>query len=292
MIAWTPDFPAYEKPLAYLRLLRARHRFYDHVGWKGWRPGWVRGDQHKLAHMRGLHRGERCFIIANGPSLRNTDVAPLRDEITIGCNGIYQAFDDWGWKANYLLFEDIEQLELRRREVSRLRGVTKLAAIYNGYAIRADADTLFFNAPRFRGNLYYWEELYPQFSRDFAAIAHLGSTITYLMLQWAYFLGCDPVCIVGLDHDYGELPKLFPPGKITITGENIEQIRGLHFSDQYYQVGDQIGVPDVEKQEAAYRLARDEFERDGRRVLNASTHTALDVFERVEYATLFQDGPV
>lgn len=295
MLAWTKDFPKSALPLAYWRLLRARHGYFDRVGLRRGRWGLPRfthvaGSQQRLALMRRKHQDRRCFIIANGPSLQQLDMMKLRREVTLGCNGIYQAFPEWGFHTSYLVFEDIEQLELRRHDVGKVRGPVKLAAIYNGYAFKSDQRTLFFNAPRMRGQLYYWEELYPQFSTDFAAIVHLGSTVTYIMLQLAYHLGCNPVYLVGLDHDYGELPALFPPGKITVTEENIDQIRGLHFSNTYYQVGDQIGVPDVARQEAAYARAREAFEADGRQVFNASAHTALDVFERCDFEGLFGNG--
>ena len=295
MIAWTPTFPRRERPIGYWRLLKARHRFFDTVRpriGKNLRPRLeqVSGYQTRLAMWRGKQAGRRCFIIANGPSLKDTDTSKLRKELTMGCNGIYKAFPEWGFHTSYLVFEDIEQIELRRKEIYDVKGPLKLAAIYNAYAFPADEKTLFFNAPRMRAQGYYWKELYPQFSTDFAATVHLGGSVTYIMLQLAYHLGCDPVYLIGLDHDYGELPNLFPPGKITITEENIELIRGLHFSDKYYQVGDQIGVPFVKEQEQAYTAAREAFEAAGRRVYNASVHTKLDVFERVEFESLFADG--
>ncbi|HOC70472.1 MAG TPA: DUF115 domain-containing protein [Candidatus Hydrogenedentes bacterium] len=291
MIAWTPNFPKWQYPIGYGRLLLARHRFFDRIGilWdKKWpRIGIKSGYQARLAFMRNKCKGRRCFVIANGPSLKDIDHRKLRKEITIGCNGIYKQFSEWGFHTSYLLFEDIEQLELRRHDVGSVQGPVKMAAIYNAYAFKADSKTIFFNAPRMRGQLYYWKDLYPQFSTDFAAIVHLGSTITHIMLQLAYHLGCDPVYIIGLDHDYGDLPRLFPPGKITITEENLKLVRGLHFSDKYYKIGDQIGVPFVKEQEQAYTRAREIFEADNRCIYNASTHTKLDVFERCDFESLF-----
>lgn len=293
MIAWTPAFPKRERLIGYLRLLKARHRFYDTLGFQRGKHGMPRlghrgGYQRRLAMMRDKQKDRRCFIIANGPSLKDIDVSKLRKELTVGCNGIYQMFPEWGFHTSYLVFEDIEQVELRRKEIGGIKGPIKMAAIYNSYAFPADEKTIFFNAIRMVSQTYYWRDLYPQFSTDMAACVHTGGSVTYIMLQLAYHLGCNPVYLVGLDHDYGELPKRFPPGKITITEENIDLIRGLHFSDKYYNVGDQIGVPFVKEQEAAYAAARDAFERDGRSVLNASTHTCLDVFKRCDYESLFK----
>jgi hypothetical protein len=291
MIVWTKKFPWQERPLGYLRLLRARHRYFDRIGWRRGGIGQVLGDQQRLAALRDKHKGQRCFIIANGPSLKDFDLSPLKNEITLGCNGIYKMFPEWGWHVDYFMMEDIEQVELRRRDIAGVNGPLKLFALYNAYAFPADADTVFFNAPRVRGNLYYWTECYPQFSRDFASVAHLGSTVTYLMLQLAYHLGCDPVYIIGLDHNYGELPANYKPEKITLTEENLAMVRGLHFSNDYYKVGDAMGVPDVARQEAAYAKARDVFAQDGRHVYNASARTKLDVFERVDFNSLFPGAP-
>ena len=158
-----------------------------------------------------------------------------------------------------------------------------MAAIYNAYALSRSRGWLFFNAPRCAGTHYYFspEDVYPQFSKDFAAVVHLGSTVTYIMLQLAFHLGCDPVYIVGLDHDYGKLPDLFPPGKITVNKENYELVRQCHFDPQYYKLGDVIGVPWVEKQEMAYQAALEAFSEAGRTIINVSDTTKLKVFRTI-----------
>ncbi len=297
MIAWTKDFSKRERLTGYLRLLFARHRYFDHyrIYRKGLlRPGLriVRGYQRRLADLHNKYKGKRCFVVGNGPSLKKMDLSPLRDEITIGCNGVYKAFSEWGFHTTFLLFEDIEQTELRRHDIPKIKGPVKLAAIYNSYAFPADKNTLFFYAPRMKDNAYYWTQLYPQFSRDFAVVAHLGGSVTYLMIQLAYHLGCDPVYLAGVDHNYGELPKVFPPGKITITEENIHLIRGLHFNDRYYKVGDRIGVPWMEAQERAYELARETFEGEDRRIINAGIDSKLEIFEKCDFGSIFEEEEI
>ena len=301
MIPWRPDFPARRKPLGYLRLLRARHRFHDRV-----RPGFrlervcglplprprlidVPGDKARLAKLRDAHAGRRCFVIGNGPSLAGMDLSPLKDEVTIGSNGIYTRFAGWGFHTDYLLFEDMEQTELRGPDIPGIRGPLKLAGLHNAYAFRPDAGTVFFNARL--GDSFYWNRLAPVFSRDFSEIVYLNSTVTTIGLQLAYHLGCDPVVLVGVDHDYGRLPELFKPGKIRITEENIDLVRGCHFDPGYYKLGDLIGVPNVKLQEQGYREARHAFERDGRRVLNATAGGKLEVFERADYRRLVGRAP-
>jgi hypothetical protein len=44
--------------------------------------------RHTLLNLRNQHKGQRCFIIGNGPSLRQTNLALLKDEVTFGLNRI------------------------------------------------------------------------------------------------------------------------------------------------------------------------------------------------------------
>ena len=100
------------------------------------------------------------------------------------------------------------------------------------------------------------------------------------MLQWAFYLGFEKVYVIGVDHNYGDLPKIFPPGKIKITEDNISKVRQVHFSSSYYKVGDVMGVPDVEFQNRSYSLANEVFRKDSRAVLNAGIDSKLEAFER------------
>ena len=42
-----------------------------------------------LSALKDQHRGKRCFILGNGPSLRHLDLGKLKNEITFGMNRFY-----------------------------------------------------------------------------------------------------------------------------------------------------------------------------------------------------------
>jgi len=42
--------------------------------------------------------------------------------------------------------------------------------------------------------------------------------------------------------------------------------------------------------ERGYQLAKDHFEMTNRRVVNATPHTKLDIFDKVNYNNLFKDN--
>ena len=55
----------------------------------------------KLRKYKDIHKGDRCFIVANGPSLKKMDLSLLESEYTIGMNRIYLLNDINGFLLNY-----------------------------------------------------------------------------------------------------------------------------------------------------------------------------------------------
>ena len=63
-----------------------------------------------------------------------------------------------------------------------------------------------------------------------------------------------------------------------------------HFDPRYRVSGEKWTVPRLDLQYRAYTCARDAFAATGGAVLNASRETALDVFPRVDFESLFTNG--
>ena len=62
---------------------------------------WRSHTRKALQKFQDIHAGKRCFILGNGPSLKQTDLSKLKNEFTFGMNRIYLAFDDLGFSTNY-----------------------------------------------------------------------------------------------------------------------------------------------------------------------------------------------
>ena len=186
--------------------------------------------------------------------------------------------------------EDINQVEIRRRDFHMIKGPIKFFALYNAYCVKPDKDTLFFNpAPYFH---YYFDEVFPQFSTDFSSIVYGGSTIIYQMLQLAYHLGFSKVYLIGVDFSWPEeFLKLKKKGErfysLRITSDNIHIVKKCHENSNYYSVGDTIGIPWMEGHIASYKISKKYFENDNRSIFNAGVNSKLDVFPKVDYNSLF-----
>ncbi|MFH0880095.1 MAG: hypothetical protein V2A34_10320, partial [Lentisphaerota bacterium] len=58
-----------------------------------------------------------------------------------------------------------------------------------------------------------------------------------------------------------------------------------HFHPDYFGKGFRWHIPRVDQMEVGYRLAKDAFERHGRKILNATAGGKLEVFDRVDVSS-------
>ena len=63
---------------------------------------WRRASMDRLAELKNVHKGQRAFIIGNGPSLKQIDLHKLKGEFTFGLNRIYLMFPELGFGTRSL----------------------------------------------------------------------------------------------------------------------------------------------------------------------------------------------
>ena len=232
-------------------------------------------DRRINAH-RDRHAGQRIWVIGNGPSIIDTDLSHLRDEVTIGTNSIFLNRDAMGFDVTHYVVEDYLVAEDRVDDIVAINGPTKWFGNYLKYCLPDMPDALWMNVSVDYRDSPSW----PRFSQDLSRIAHVGGTVTYLCIQLAYFLGAAEVVVVGLDHSYVVEDDETPESGNTIVSDRDDQ---NHFHPDYFGKGKRWHLPRVDRMERAYVRAREVFEADGRRILNATKGGQLEVFPRVDY---------
>ena len=120
----------------------------------------------------------------------------------------------------------------------------------------------------------------PKFARDLRGRVWEGATVTNVCLQLAYHMGFKEAILIGVDHSFST--KGTPNTTIQSQGDDPN-----HFSAAYFGKGFRWQLPDLETSEVAYRMARKAYEADGRKVLDATIGGKLDIFEKVDYESLF-----
>jgi hypothetical protein len=240
-------------------------------------------NEKRLLSLKGKHGDQRAFVIGNGPSLNSCDLTLLKDEITFGVNAIFLNRDKMGFYPTYYVVEDEFVAEDRADEINQLRGPTKLFGNYVSYCIQDRPDVIWMNL---RMN-YGPYPGFPRFSRNAARMIWVGGTVAYVCLQLAYYMGFTSVYLVGFDHSY-EIPK---DAKVDGSGILSRSNDPNHFHPDYFGSGYRWHDPMVERMEMAFRRAREVYESSGRRILNATVGGHLEVFDRVDYGSVFTDEP-
>lgn len=221
-----------------------------------------------LRKERRAHLGERCFIIGNGPSLRDTDLSLLRKEHTFGLNRIYLLFETLGFGTTYIVAINDHVLRQSGGDFASFPG-PKFFNWRSRHVVARDANTTFI---RSRCDL--------RFSTDPVRFGvSEGATVTYVALQLAYYMGYREVILVGVDHSFSTKGPAHQLVESRRPDPN-------HFDPNYFGPGYQWQLPDLLTSERAYGLARAAFEADGRRVFDATINGQLTVFPKVAYASV------
>jgi hypothetical protein len=234
---------------------------------------WRRESIRRLAAMKDIHKGKRAFIIGNGPSLKQTDLSKLKNEITFGMNRIYLAFPEWGFTTTYLCVTNDLVVEQFVEDISALT-IPKFIAWRSHKHF--DQDIPLKDIPTFPYTSYTG----PRFATDARGRIWEGATVTNLALQLAYFMGIEKAILIGVDHNFtskGEANK-------TVVSEGHDP---NHFMPNYFGKGVKWQLPDLDTSEIGYVFAREAYRKAGREVVDATVGGKLTIFPKVDYDTLF-----
>lgn len=237
---------------------------------EAWFHPWRMESIKRLQKFKNIHRGERCFIIGNGPSLKQLDLSLLKNETTFGMNRIYMAFQDMGFETSYYVCMNDLVVEQCANEIQNLH-IPRFLSWRARKWVSLD-DGIQFIYSTYTG---------PRFSTDVTGRVWESATVTFVALQLAYFMGFDTVYLIGVDHNF--VTQGTPNSTVISQGDDPN-----HFNPGYFGKGFRWQLPDLETSEVGYRMAKDAFEKDQRRVLDATLGGKLTVFPKVNYSDLFK----
>ncbi len=256
---------------------RCRFYFFRWQRWLRARNKIVDENDRKLVALKHKHKGRRCFILGNGPSLNIKDLDLLSDDLTFAANKIYLSFPEQSWRPTYYFVEDNLVLRQNWDVIEGLSGFPKFFPI----------EALKFTPKSERG-LYYefvcepMSENFPSFGFDPLAGFYWGSTVIYSMLQFAFYMGCNPIYIAGVDFNF-DLPQK-PANGIELECEGEVN----HFHPEYRKIGEKWNVPNLDIQAKSFTKAKAIASEHGINIYNATRGGKLEVFDRVEFESLFK----
>lgn len=234
---------------------------------------WRQESIKRLAELKDIHKGKRAFIIGNGPSLKQTDLNKLKNEITFGMNRIYLAFPELGFTTTYLCVTNdlvVEQFVDEINALSMQKFIAWRSRHHFNHSIPVSQLPVF----------VYTTYTGPRFTTDVRRRVWEGATVTNLALQLAYHMGIEKSILIGVDHNFtskGEANK-------TITSQGDDP---NHFMPNYFGKGVKWQLPDLDTSEIGYIMAREAYRKAGREIVDATLGGKLSVFPKVDYNSLF-----
>ncbi len=194
----------------------------------------------------------------------------LRDEIVIGLNKIYLGFRKFRFYPKYHVAVNLKVLEQGASEINRMNCVRFIDS--RAYKLKL--------LPESALTCFIQEKTDRPFSTDLAMGYHQGCTVTHAALQVAYHLGIQTVILIGLDHRYEYQGR--PGDESVLNGPDPN-----HFCENYFGHGQKWDNPELANSEFFYTSARQTFEADGRRIIDATLGGACPVFEKQDYKEIF-----
>lgn len=247
----------------------------------------------KNSFLKNIHKGNRAFVIANGPSLKKMNIDVLDKEITFTVNSFfkYENIDKWQPKYNLILDPNLFSQAVVRdsdfyQKFSELMPKTKLIApLYRGY------QSLSKNSYLNHKNLFYTAMGGSKsFGLDYEKIIPTFHGVGAYALSAAIYTGCNPIYLIGFDHDYlanrGYMDHFFDGPSVETTNRKFEKkFNKVKLSDR---------VPYDEELITNYRLWQDYryllriAKSKNIKIFNATEGGFLDVFKRFDFKNIFE----
>lgn len=229
----------------------------------------------KILRLKNKYKGKRCFIIGNGPSLKPEDLERLKGEYTFASNKIYKIFNKTTWRPTFYMVVDPIVLVENVKEINLVKAKTKF--------------TLKVYKHLFNANIYFNNNLYKNkrgtFSTNIMESLYSSGTVSYHLLQIAYYMGFSEVYLVGHDYNFnGAISKT----KDLSFLKKIDNSK-IYFSEDYIKADEKKPGQAPEEMYIGMERAKLVYESSGRKIYNATRVTYLDVFEQKNFDELCGD---
>ena len=219
----------------------------------------------------GISLCSKTKQVASGPSLRVQDLDKLHEngEICISMNRIFNIFDKTQWRPDYYMIGDMEMIEDLSEQIADL----KLP-----YKFVATEPKSYWENPKSKGSISYklllrgYIHNTPQFSANVEKGVCHGTNITYLCIQLAAYMGFSEIYLLGVDFNY--TPNVYDAAN-HFEGCDTPQNR-IRLNPIY-----------PEKVQLSYEVAKQYCDREQIHVYNATRGGKLEVYDRVDFDTLF-----
>jgi len=221
-------------------------------------------DQRILKELRNAYSNRPLLVVGNGPSLNRTPLAKFAKLPSIGMNKIDLIFGNTEWRPSFIVCLN-NAVARQHQDAFAASDIPVFLAWKSRWLLRSKNRKAVNYYPVTASNSFSYNPL-----QGFGSSA----TVTYIALQLAHWMGADPVILFGVDHSF----------KFEGRAGTYQKRKGPdvnHFHADYFSAGSVWGTPDLQRSEREYQLAKDAFEKHGRKILDATIGGRLDIFPKI-----------
>jgi hypothetical protein len=258
----------------------------------------------RFTSFKDRHRGEACVVMGNGPSLNQMDLDLLEGEVVFGSNAAYLLYDRVRWRHRYYFACDSRVVPDHAEQLVAVHEANPdieffFPAVLHLWDGSGDVVPTERYIPRAPGRWFFRPIPQASYNLPFTAVSAdmdqgliMPFTVTINMIEAAAYMGFTTIVLIGCDTTY------VVPDDVVAEGPEVGGARSLltstsadpnHFSPDYFGPGRRWHQPHPDRMVQHYRWAKEAFAYRGVQILNATVGGALEVFRRVDYASLFTD---
>ncbi len=232
---------------------------------------WKRKHAARLGPFKNRHQGEDCFLLGNGPSLREMNLSPLNNYYTFGLNKIHLIFPKTEFRPSYHVAVNPIVVAQSKSDFEQMDCPSFLPIDHCRTGEEQDNSIFYINSPESQA-----------FSKDATQAVCQGSTVTYAAMQLAWFMGFENVFLVGVDHSFAVTGK--PNEKQRMGAVDLNHFDPNYFANQDWQ------LPDLEGSEFSYRMAKLNYENSipPRFIWDATSGGKLRLFPKTSFEEALQ----
>lgn len=244
-----------------------------------------------------IHKGERCFIIANGPSIKFQNLHLLKDEICFVVNYFY-------------VHDDYDVINPRYYCMTHNHGMAEshYDVIMESLEKHTSQDTTFFfplvdmqrctRNNKFKDRKIYFVNFcnmplnyFKNKGIDLTHSVPSFQSVSVMALEIAMYMGFSEVFLIGYDHDWilndarSDYHGYDEKKKSTLHKDNLFATNEGNQADRVYAFEENLKANLILW--GQYRSLKDIADIKGIKIYNATKGGLLNVFPRVEYEKLF-----
>lgn len=216
----------------------------------------------RLFNLKNKFEGKRCFIVCTGPSLKLEDLDLIKNEISFSMNSIIGLYNKTDWRPNYYCIQDQSVFYKLKDEILKIYPKNSNVFIRNSFfQFVEDKNYIYFPYNNeYHAYATICGKYRNKFSENAYGIVYDGGTITYSIIQLAYYMGFKEMYLLGCDCIYVPNQK--------------NHIVDIGLKDKYM-------IFNYKRMTCAFETAKKFAEENNFEIFNATRGGNLEVFKRV-----------